>query len=56
MVEARYKLWPGLYAAGRVDRLGFSRIPTDTLGVVTWDADVTRSNSAAAGPCIATCC
>jgi hypothetical protein len=42
MVEARYKLWPGLYAAGRVDRLGFSTIPTDTFGVVTWDADVTR--------------
>ena len=42
MVEARYKLWPGLYVAGRVDHLGFSRIQTDTLGVLTWDANVTR--------------
>lgn len=41
MVEARYKLWPGLYAAGRVDRLGFSTITT-TIGARTWDADVTR--------------
>jgi hypothetical protein len=42
MLEARYKLWPGLYAAGRLDRLGFSDIPTDSFGVVTWDADVWR--------------
>ena len=42
MVEARYKLWPGLYVAGRVDHLGFSRLQTTTLGTPTWDADVTR--------------
>ena len=42
MIEARYKLWPGIYAAGRVDRLGFSDIPTTTEGIVSWDADVTR--------------
>ena len=42
MIEARYKLRPGLYAAGRVDRLGFSDLRTESFGVVTWDADVTR--------------
>ncbi len=41
MVEARYKLWPGVYAAGRVDRLAFSTIAT-SLGPLTWDADVRR--------------
>jgi hypothetical protein len=42
MLEARYRLWPGLYAAGRIEHLGFSDIPTTTQGLVTWDADVTR--------------
>jgi hypothetical protein len=42
MIEARYKLWPGTYVAARVDRLGFSTIPTTTDGMVTWDADVSR--------------
>ncbi len=42
MLEARYKLWPGLYAAGRIEHLGFSHIPTTTQGLVTWDANVTR--------------
>lgn len=42
MLEWRYKLWPGVYAAGRVDRLGFSDIPTVTEGIVPWDANVTR--------------
>ncbi len=42
LLEGRYKLWPGIYAAGRVERLGFSRIATTTQGLVTWDADVTR--------------
>ncbi len=40
-VEGRYKILPGLYAAARVDHLGFS----DLAGsVVTepWDAPVTR--------------
>ncbi|HEY3121768.1 MAG TPA: hypothetical protein VGL15_14175 [Vicinamibacteria bacterium] len=35
--EGRYKLRPGLYAAGRVDHLGFSRV----FGT-TWDAPVRR--------------
>ena len=38
-VEARYKLWPGLYAAARVDHLGFNRLPGTS---VTWDAPVSR--------------
>lgn len=41
MVEARYTLAPGLYLAGRAERLDFSRIET-TLGAVTWDAGVRR--------------
>lgn len=41
LIEGRYRIWPGVYAAARVDRLGFSSIPT-TLGLVGWDADVTR--------------
>jgi hypothetical protein len=42
MAEARVTLWPGLYAAGRVERLGFSEIPTTTDGMIGWDADVSR--------------
>ena len=41
MIEARYTLWPGVYAAGRAERLDFSPITTST-GPVTWDAEVTR--------------
>ena len=37
-VEGRYKILPGLYAAARVDHLGFSRL---TRGA-TWDAPVFR--------------
>jgi hypothetical protein len=41
-VEAKYKIRPGLYAAARLDRLGFSEI-AGTDGVETWDAPVTRT-------------
>ena len=37
-VEGRYKILPGLYAAARVDHLGFSRLARG----VTWDAPVFR--------------
>ncbi len=40
-VEARYKLRPGVYLAGRVERLAFSELPT-ALGPLAWDAPVTR--------------
>ena len=40
-VEGRYKIRPGLYAAARVDHLGFSEI-TGTSVTNTWDAPVTR--------------
>ena len=39
--EGRYKLRPGLYAAARVDHLGFSEIST-ALTRASWDAPVTR--------------
>jgi hypothetical protein len=38
-VEGKYKLLPGLYAAARVDHLGFNRMQGM---VVTWDAPVLR--------------
>jgi hypothetical protein len=40
-VEGRYKILPGIFVAGRVDRLSFSRLPTATQNR-TWDAPVTR--------------
>jgi hypothetical protein len=40
-VEARYKIRPGLYAAARVDHLGFGRLAA-VQGTQTWDADVWR--------------
>jgi hypothetical protein len=40
-VEGRYKIAPGVYAAARVDHLGFSEI-TGSNGPATWDAPVTR--------------
>ena len=40
-VEGRYKIRPGLYAAARVDHLGFSEV-TGSLRRETWDAPVTR--------------
>jgi len=41
MIEARYKVAPGLYLAGRADHLGFSRVRTG-YGSFHWDAPVTR--------------
>ena len=41
LVEGRYKIRPGLYAAARVDHLGFSDI-TGTARRDSWDAPVTR--------------
>jgi hypothetical protein len=41
LIEGRYKIRPGLYAAARVDRLGFSEI-TGTGRRDNWDAPVTR--------------
>ena len=40
-VEGRYKIRPGLYAAARVDHLGFSEI-AGSARRGTWDAPVTR--------------
>jgi hypothetical protein len=40
-VEARYKVFPGLYVAGRFDRLDFAEIPAPD-GPITWDAPVNR--------------
>jgi hypothetical protein len=39
--EARYKARPGLYVAGRVERLTFARVDV-AGGSATWDAPVTR--------------
>ncbi len=41
MLEARYKVAPGLYLAGRADHLGFSRVQSAS-GPFSWDAPVTR--------------
>ena len=41
-IEARYKLYPGLFAAARYDHLGFSDLTGATLGTLPWDAPVTR--------------
>jgi hypothetical protein len=40
-VEGSYKLVPGLFVAGRLDRLGFGRLPS-SLPASTWDAALTR--------------
>jgi len=40
-LEARYKLQPGLYVAGRAGHLSFSDLAS-VSGTETWDADVTR--------------
>ncbi len=40
-VEGRYKIRPGLYAAARIDHLGFSEI-SGALTRSTWEAPVTR--------------
>ena len=41
LVEARYKIRPGLYAAARLDHLGFSEI-TGSSTRAEWDAPVSR--------------
>jgi hypothetical protein len=41
MVEGRYKLFPGMYVAGRVERLSFSTVAGSTT-TESWDAPVTR--------------
>lgn len=41
MIEGRYKLWPGVYAAARGERLGFSRI-SGTGVTLPWEAPVQR--------------
>jgi hypothetical protein len=40
-IEGRYKIIPGLYAAARLDHLGFSEI-TGSSATQPWDAPVTR--------------
>ncbi len=40
-VEGSYKVSPGFFVAGRIDRLGFGELPS-SLGNATWDASVTR--------------
>jgi hypothetical protein len=40
-LEGRYKLAPGVYVAGRVDRLGLGTI-VGTQGPLSWDAPVSR--------------
>jgi hypothetical protein len=42
LVEARYKLRPGLYVAARADRLGFSTISGSGGQVDSWDAPISR--------------
>jgi hypothetical protein len=41
VAEARYRVWPGLYFAGRAERLGFNRLQT-SLGLQAWEASVRR--------------
>jgi hypothetical protein len=40
-VEARYKLWPGVYVASRLERLTMAELPSD-FGTLGWDASVRR--------------
>ena len=40
-IEGRYKIMPGLYAAARVDHVGFSDL-TGSTSTAPWDAPVTR--------------
>jgi hypothetical protein len=40
-IEGRYKVFPGMYVAARVDHLGFSEI-AGSNGPASWDAPVTR--------------
>jgi len=45
-VEGRYRIRPGLYAALRVDHLGFSRV-AGSAGELPWDAPVRRIEAGA---------
>jgi hypothetical protein len=45
-VEGRYKLSPGVFVAGRIDRLGFSDLAS-SVESRTWDAPVTRLETGA---------
>jgi hypothetical protein len=45
-VEGRYKVVPGMFVAGRVDRLTFSRLQSGARNL-TWDAPVTRVEAGA---------
>lgn len=40
--EGRYKISPGIFVAGRIDHLGFSRLPVSASEMRTWDAPITR--------------
>lgn len=44
--EGRYKISPGVFVASRIDRLGFSRLPSSS-GARAWDAPVTRLETGA---------
>jgi hypothetical protein len=48
-LEARYKIRPGLFAAARVDHLGFSRVTGTLYGArsTPWDAPVSRVEAGA---------
>ena len=41
LVEARYRIFPGVHIAARGEHFGFSQLPTAT-GLQTWEAAVTR--------------
>lgn len=45
-VEGRYKISPGMFVAGRIDRLGFSELASSS-GTRTWDAPITRLETGA---------
>jgi hypothetical protein len=44
-VEARYRLTPRIFVAGRLDRLSFSRIAVGPTFTPTWDAPVSRAEA-----------
>jgi hypothetical protein len=42
-LEGRYRIVPGVYAAARVDHIGFSKVTgTSAQGTLPWDAPITR--------------
>jgi hypothetical protein len=44
-LEGRYKVSPGIFVAGRIDRLGFAQLASASLGTRAWDAPITRLES-----------